>query len=76
MLKSVKMKQKGREKMTGYIKDIPLWDRLKSTDKPILLYGMGNGADMIIANGENPNILYDIIDGKEIGTRFIKNDDN
>ena len=35
-----------------------------------------NGADMIIANGENPNILYDIIDGKEIGTRFIKNDNN
>ena len=34
-----------------------------------------NGADMIIANGENPNILYDIIDGKEVGTRFIKNDD-
>ncbi len=34
--------------MIGYIKDIPLWDRLKSTDKPIVLYGMGNGADMII----------------------------
>ncbi len=34
-----------------------------------------NGADMIIANGENPNILYDIMDGKEVGTRFIKNDD-
>ena len=34
--------------MTEYIKDIPLWDRLKNTDKPIVLYGMGNGADMII----------------------------
>ena len=34
--------------MTEFIKDIPLWDRLKQTDKPILLYGMGNGADMII----------------------------
>ena len=26
-----------------------LWDYLKSTDKPITLYGMGNGADKIIA---------------------------
>ena len=34
--------------VTDFIKDIPLWDRLKNTDKPILLYGMGNGADMII----------------------------
>ncbi len=29
------------------------------------------GIDMVIANGENPNILYDIIDGKYVGTRFI-----
>ena len=28
------------------------------------------GFDMIIANGENPDILYDIVDGKEVGTRF------
>lgn len=34
--------------MTDFIKDTPLWDRLKAVDKPILLYGMGNGADMII----------------------------
>ena len=26
---------------------------------------------MIIANGENPEILYDIAEGKKIGTRFI-----
>lgn len=26
----------------------PLWEHLKKTDKPIVLYGMGNGADMII----------------------------
>ncbi len=31
-----------------------------------------NGADMIIASGDDPNILYDIIDGKSVGTRFIK----
>ena len=29
------------------------------------------GTDMVIANGENPNLLYDIIDGKDIGTRFL-----
>lgn len=34
--------------MIENIRDIPLWDHLKSTDKPIVLYGMGNGADMII----------------------------
>lgn len=30
-----------------------------------------NGCDMIIANGMNPAVLYDIIDGKDVGTRFI-----
>lgn len=30
-----------------------------------------NGCDMIIANGERPDILYDIADGKKIGTKFI-----
>ena len=28
--------------------------------------------DMIIANGEKPDILSDIVDGKAVGTRFIK----
>ena len=31
-----------------------------------------NNCDMIIANGENPDILYDIVEGKAVGTRFIK----
>lgn len=31
-----------------------------------------NNCDMIIANGEKPDILYDIVDGKAVGTRFIK----
>lgn len=30
------------------------------------------GCEMIIANGENPRILYDIAEGKNVGTRFIK----
>lgn len=29
------------------------------------------GIDMVIANGENPLSLYDIIEGKNIGTRFL-----
>ncbi len=30
------------------------------------------GCEMIIANGKNPLILYDIIDGKPVGTRFSR----
>ena len=30
-----------------------------------------NGIDMVIANGENPEILYDIVEGKSVGTRFL-----
>lgn len=30
-----------------------------------------NGIDMIIANGSNPEVLYDIVDGKKVGTRFV-----
>ena len=29
------------------------------------------GCDMIIANGEKPAYLYDIVDGKSVGTRFL-----
>ena len=29
------------------------------------------GCDMVIANGKNPGNLYDILDGKSVGTRFI-----
>ena len=32
---------------------------------------MAAGCDMIIANGANPKVLYDIVDGDDIGTRFI-----
>ncbi len=31
-----------------------------------------NGADMIIANGSDPKILYDIFENKNVGTHFIK----
>lgn len=29
-----------------------------------------SGCDMIIANGQDPHILYDIVEGKSVGTRF------
>ena len=31
----------------------------------------GAHCDMIIANGEHPEVLYDIMDGKNVGTRFV-----
>lgn len=36
-----------------------LWKKLKQTEKPILLYGMGNGADKIIKVLEENGIKYD-----------------
>ena len=32
---------------------------------------MEAGIDMVITNGEQPDILYDIVDGKAVGTRFL-----
>ncbi|NLV86603.1 MAG: glutamate 5-kinase [Clostridiales bacterium] len=31
---------------------------------------MNNGIDMIIANGNHPELLYDIVDGRPVGTLF------
>ena len=33
---------------------------------------LGCGCDMIIANGNNPTNLYDIVDGKSVGTTFTR----
>jgi len=33
---------------------------------------LGCGCDMVIANGNNPNNLYGILDGKDIGTKFTE----
>ena len=30
-----------------------------------------NGCDMIITNGEHPAVLYDIVEGQAVGTRFL-----
>ena len=32
---------------------------------------MTSGIDMVIANGEKPEVLYDILEGKPAGTRFL-----
>ena len=32
---------------------------------------MGCGCDMVIGNGNDPEHLYDILEGKQIGTRFV-----
>ena len=37
---------------------------------------MSAGCDMIIANGKDPLILYDILEGASIGTRFIGKKEN
>lgn len=34
------------------------------------------GIDMIITNGENPEIIYDIIDGRQVGTLFLGSDND
>lgn len=36
---------------------------------------VSNGTDMIIANGANPDLLYAILDGKAVGTRFLSRKD-
>ena len=33
---------------------------------------LGCGCDMVIANGSNPTKLYDILEGKNVGTRFTE----
>ena len=35
---------------------------------------MDAGIDMMIANGSNPAVLYDIFDGQSVGTRFVGKD--
>ena len=32
---------------------------------------MAAGCDMVIANGTTPEVLYDVFDGKDVGTRFV-----
>ena len=34
-----------------------------------------NGCDMIITNGKKPAALYAILDGEQVGTRFLKKEE-
>ena len=45
--------------MLSLLNVTPLLEKLKATNKPILLYGMGNGADMIIKVLESYGITYE-----------------
>lgn len=47
--------------MIELINETPLWDYLKKATKPIVLYGMGDGADMIIGIMEKFGIPYEDI---------------
>ncbi|MBQ7956748.1 MAG: FkbM family methyltransferase [Clostridia bacterium] len=44
--------------MLEYIYEETVWQKLKSESRPILLYGMGNGADMIIEKLNSFGIEY------------------
>ncbi len=37
---------------------------------------MAAGCQMVIANGAHPRLLYDIVEGKPVGTRFIPKEDS
>ena len=32
---------------------------------------VAEGTETVIANSDNPDVLYDIAEGREVGTRFI-----
>ncbi len=36
---------------------------------------IARGTDVVIANGASPSVLYDIVEGKAVGTRFISKKD-
>ncbi len=46
------------KKLLNILSVSPLWQQLQNTNKPILLYGMGNGADMIIKVLDSFGITY------------------
>ena len=33
------------------------------------------GCEMVIANGQRPELLYDIVAGRPVGTRFLAKED-
>lgn len=49
--------------------NMDLWQHLKKTDKPIVLYGMGNGADRIIAMLESYGIT---VSGVFVSDGFVR----
>ena len=39
--------------------------------KDALRLAINAGVDMIITNGSHAEVLYDIVEGKSVGTRFV-----
>ena len=37
---------------------------------------MESGCDLIVAGGSDPDVLYDVVEGKSVGTRFISGGGN
>jgi glutamate racemase len=52
--------------------EIELWEYLKTTKKPIVLYGMGNGADKIIKVLEEKGLVN--TDNSEKSAQFFVSD--
>lgn len=59
--------------MLSFIKETQsVWDNLKTTKKPIVLYGMGNGADKIIDWCDNNNVKVSGIFATDEFVRYQK----
>lgn len=61
MLLYCKTKQKRDVDMLEYIRENNVWDTLKNDNKPIILYGMGLGAEKIMAELEQRGMKADDI---------------
>ncbi len=51
--------------ITELLKDKSSWEYLKSTDKPLVLYGTGNGADMVLDEFSRLNIRINMVIASE-----------
>ena len=45
--------------------------RLAERAKETIKTAVYAGVDMVLANGDNPSIILDILDGKDVGTLFV-----
>ena len=52
---------------------LPLVDEVLELDAKLRAAKIATeaGCEMVIANGSRPEVLYDIMDGRHVGTRFL-----